>query len=125
MSVVDTAELFAREADHFAGNVDAVDLAEVTAHGAEQASGSAADFERRGAAGEARQLGFEHPDGGGRGGEELAVGLLAAAEGDVVVGVLAGALVPVGAHALQHVGVGHVYRILSRGGGDMGSFGSR
>ena len=42
------------------------------------------------------------------GGEELLLVLLAAPEGHVVIGVLAGAPVPVGAHALEHLGIVHL-----------------
>ena len=87
------------QADHFVGDVHAVDFAEVAAHRPHQAAGAAADFERRIAAAEALQLQFQALDDVGAGGEELLVVLFAAAEGDVVVGVFAGALVPVGAHA--------------------------
>ena len=46
----------------------------------------------------------------GRGGKELRIVLFAAAEGHVVVRILAGALIPVLAHAVEYVGVGHAYR---------------
>jgi hypothetical protein len=47
----------------------------------------------------------------GGGGEELRVILLKAAERHEVIGVLAGALVPILAHAVEQIGVGHVYPV--------------
>lgn len=56
-----------------------------------------------GRGGEAAELGAEGVEDVGGGGEKLLGGLLAAAEGDVVAGVLAGAAVPVGAHLVVDV----------------------
>jgi hypothetical protein len=42
------------------------------------------------------------------GGEELGFILLAAAEGYVVIGIFRGTLVPVGAHAVEYLGVVHL-----------------
>ena len=75
---------------------------------AHQAAGTAADFERGVAALEALQLRQQLLHGGRGGGEELVVGLLAAAEGHVVIGVFAGAPIPIGAHASEQVGFIHV-----------------
>ncbi len=74
----------------------------MAAERAHQAAGTAADFER-GVAGprsrfRSRSRSLHHV---GAGGEELLVVLLAAAEGDVIIGVFAGALVPIVAHALE------------------------
>lgn len=97
----------AREADHLVGYVDAVDLAEIAAEGAQEAARTAADLERGVAAGKALKIGDQPLDEVGGGGEELVVVLLAAAEGDVVIGVLGGALVPVRAHAVENSGIVH------------------
>ena len=55
-----------REGDHGVGDIDAVNLAEVPAHGTQQTAGSAADFERaallRGAVGKALQFAVEFAD---------------------------------------------------------------
>ncbi len=85
-----------------------MDFAELAAHGAHEAAGSAADFESaagggRCVGGEAAEFAFEIADEVGRGGEEFGVVLIAAAEGDVVIGVFARAIVPIGAHALAYV----------------------
>ena len=53
------------------------------------------------------QLELQGLDDIGAGGEELLVVLLAAAESDVIVGIFAGALVPIGAHAFQYFGIFH------------------
>lgn len=45
MGVRDAAQLVASERDHFVGDVDAVDLDEVTAHRPHQTAQSASDFE--------------------------------------------------------------------------------
>ena len=102
MRVGSVAQALAGQADHLVGDVHAVDLAEVAAQRPHQAARAAADFERaRRAPRQALQLRLPAPlTMSARGGEELLVILLAAAEGDVIIGVLAGALVPVGAHAL-------------------------
>ena len=105
MRVGNIAQLDARLRDHFIRYIDAVDFAEVAAHGTHQAARSAADFERAAhadgnARGQAFQLAFEIANNIGGGGEELAVVLFAAAKSDVVVRVFAGALVPLGAHAV-------------------------
>jgi hypothetical protein len=82
-----------------------VDLAEMAAHGTHEAAGSATDLEgaaagNRNLCGKALQLAFEVADDVGGRREEFAVVLVAAAEGHVVICVFAGALVPVGAHAV-------------------------
>ena len=105
MRVGRVAQTLARQPDHFIGYVHAVDLREVPAHGAHQAARTATDFERRASAREARQLRFQVANDVGASREKLFLVLLAAAEGDVVVGVFAGARVPVGAHPRQGLGV--------------------
>ena len=70
------AQALARQADHLVGNVDAVDLVEMAAHGAHQASGTAADFERGLARSQARQLALQVKHNAGSRGEELVVILL-------------------------------------------------
>ena len=107
-SIGRAGETFVREADHFVGNIDAVDLLEMAAERAHQAAGTAADFERGVAAGEAGQLRQQLLHGAGGGGEELFVGLLAAAEGHVIIGVLGGAPIPIGAHRIEQVRSIHV-----------------
>ncbi len=104
MRVGRVAQAFGRQPDHFIGNVHAVDLAEMAAHGAHQTARPATDFERRVAARQARQLRFQVAQDVGRGSEKLFVVLFAAAEGDVVIGVFAGASVPIGAHLRQGLG---------------------
>jgi hypothetical protein len=56
-------------------------------------------------------LGAQAAEYVGGGGEELGIVLIAAAEGDVVMRVFEGALVPVVAHAVEYVGVGHAYPV--------------
>ena len=88
------------QADHFVGDVHPVDLGEVAAQRPHQASRAAADFERRIPAAHAFQVPLQALHDVAGGGEKLLVVLLPAAESDVIVSVFAGALVPVGAHAL-------------------------
>ena len=45
MAAGGAAESLLGEADHFVGNIHAVDFAEVTAHGPQQAAGATTDFE--------------------------------------------------------------------------------
>ena len=99
MRVGRVAQPLPGQADHLVGDVHAVDFAEVAAHGTHQASGSAADFERRVPAAQAFQVQFQGLGNVAAGGEKLLVVLFPAAESDVIIGVFAGALVPVGAHA--------------------------
>ncbi len=73
-----------------------------------QASGATADFERGVAGAESLEVEFQALDQIVGGGKELFVVLFAPPEGDVIVGVFAGALVPIGAHALQYFGVIHL-----------------
>ncbi len=108
------AQFLAGQADHFVGDIDAMDLGEVRAERAHDAARPAADFEslqaaREGLAGGAQMAGFgaQAADDIGGGREELGVVLFAAAERDVIVRVLEGAGVPVVAHAVKHIGVGH------------------
>ena len=110
--VRDVAEAFARQANHFVRNIHAVNFAEVTAQRLHQAAGAAADFERPPAGGarcfETLQLSLDQPQHIGRGRQKRFFVLIAAAERDVIVGVLARALVPVLAHAFGDVqSVGH------------------
>jgi hypothetical protein len=104
--VGDVLEPLARQSDHFVGNIHAMNFGEVAAHGTHQASGTAADLQGLPCAAlsgrHAAQLGFQAVDYFRRGGVEIGVALLAAAEGDVVSGVLAGAGVPVIAHLVAH-----------------------
>ena len=97
-----------RQPDHFVRDIHAVDLGEVAAHGTHQAAWSASDFERRVAARQALQFPAERADHIGGGGEELLVVLIVPAERDIVVGVFARALIPIGAHAFEYLGIFHV-----------------
>ena len=99
------AQQFAGAEDHPVGNVDAVNFAEGGGQRAHEAAGAAADLERGGAAGQALEFGRQHLDHVAGGGEELVVVLLLAAEGDVVVGILGRAPVPIRAHLFQKLGV--------------------
>src|ERR1035437_8957460 len=94
------AQPLPRQADHFVRYVPPMDLAEVAAQRPHQASGAAADFERRLPAAHAFQVPLQALHNVAGGGEELLVVLLPAAESDVIVSVFAGTLIPVGAHAL-------------------------
>ena len=105
MRVGNIAQLDARLRDHFIRYIDAVNFAEVAAHGTHEAAGSAADF--KGAAhpdgnvrGQAFQLAFEIANNVGCGVEELSVILFAPAKSHVVVRVFAGAFIPLGSHAV-------------------------
>ena len=107
MRVGRVAQPLRGQADHFVGDVHPVDLAEVAAQGPHQASRAAADFERRIPAAHPFQVQFQALHNFAGRGEKLFVVLLAPAEGNIVVGVFAGALVPIGAHALQYFGIFH------------------
>src|SRR5205809_624124 len=80
VGIVDSGEALPGEADHFVGDVDAMDLVEVAAEGTHEAAGAAADLERGAARGQALEFGGQVLDDIGGSGEELLVALLAAAE---------------------------------------------
>src|SRR6476646_3289140 len=103
----DAAQPLSGEADHFVGYIDPVDLAEKPAEGAHQTAGSAADLEGGIASRQALEVPRKTLDEVRGRAEELLVILLAAAERDVVVGVLGGALVPVRAHSVENLGIFH------------------
>jgi hypothetical protein len=108
MRMGNVAQLHARLRDHLVGNVDAVDFAEMPAHRTHQTTRPAADLERpplcRGfLRRQPFQFAFQIANHivGRR--KELAVVLIPSSERDVIIRVLAGALVPVRAHALMNV----------------------
>ncbi len=86
------------------GNIHAVDQAEIPAHGAQQAAGTAANFKgtpfMRCGSGQAFQLADELADQVLRGGIELGIILIAPPERHVIMRVFACAFVPLGAHAV-------------------------
>ena len=88
---------------HLIGDIDAVDLFEMSAHGPQKPPGPASDFERTAFARHTLEFRFQSADHIGTGCEELFVVLFAAAEGYVVVGVFASALIPFGTHRLDHI----------------------
>jgi len=108
MRVRNIAQLHPRLRDHLVGNVDAMDFAEMPAHRTHQTPRPAADLERpplgRGfLRRQSLQFAFQiaHHIFGSR--KKLTVILIPSSERDVIIRVLAGALVPVGAHALVNV----------------------
>lgn len=108
VGVGNVPKLSSRLRDHFVGDIHSVDLAEPAAHGAHQASGSAADFERAACRGhdsrrETPDFAVEIANDIDGSGEKLGVILIATSEGDVVIGVFLGTLVPIGPHALAYV----------------------
>jgi hypothetical protein len=90
-----------------------VNLGEIRAERAHETSRPAADFERfqatRGR--QALDLAAQAAHHVGSGRQELRVVLLAAAERDVVIRILAGAFVPFLAHAVDNIGVGHAFPV--------------
>lgn len=111
VSVGDVGKAAAGAVHHFVADVDAVDLAKVNRHRTEQAAGPAADLQGPAAAGifaggEAAQFPLQGMDDFSGCGLKLVVLLLPPAEGDVVVGIFAGAGIPVLAHFFDDVGVG-------------------
>ena len=88
------------ERDHLVADIHAVDLGEVAAQRPQQPARAAADFERRVTPAEALQIQLQALGDVAARGKKLLVILLAAAEGYIVVGVFAGAVVPIRAHAL-------------------------
>src|SRR5450432_3812004 len=106
-----SAEVVFGAADHLVGDIDAVNLAEVAAERAQQASGSAADLERGGGLPKRGslplQLHLEGADLIGAGGEELFERLVLAPEGDIVIGVFLSAIVPIGTHGLENGFIRH------------------
>ena len=97
-----------------------MDFAKVLGHGAHEAAGSAANFECAAGArmrgGDALQLPLESCDDFDAGVLEFAIGLVTPAKGDVIIGIFAGAGVPVLAHALFDLyEIGHCLLILASG----------
>src|SRR5262249_51940414 len=73
-----------------------------------QAAGAAPDLQRRIPPTHPLQFQLEGLDDVGRSGEKLLVVLVAASERDVVIRVLTGSLIPIGAHLLQNLGIFHL-----------------
>ena len=99
-------ELFKRQLHHFVGHIHAVQLTEVSAHGAHQASRAAADFESPqrldgNMPGEPREFFFQlaYDPAGSR--EELLLRLSPPAERHIVSNVLLGTRIPIRAHLLE------------------------
>src|SRR5579871_1817367 len=90
-----------------------MDLAEVAAQRPQQTARAAADFERGVPALQAVELRLDVPHDLGSAGEKLLIVLAAARESGVVVRVFARALVPIGAHAVQKLGIVHPAVILA------------
>ena len=88
-----------------------MDLAKVPAHGPHQPARAAADLERLACSPVASRQAFEgllqSPHYVRCGREELVIALALPAERDVVIGVLPRALVPVVAHLLCNIVIGH------------------
>src|SRR5437016_1320807 len=93
-----------------------MNFSEIPAHGPHQTPRAAPDLQRspRAAIGrrKALQFRFQSVDYIRRRVEEFLVVLASATEGDVVVSVFHGALVPVGAHLLCEIGIGHSSRAI-------------
>jgi len=102
LGIRDIAQFLASQTDHLVGDVHAVNLDEVAAHGAHQPARPAADLQSLPAVpfgdGNPPQLGFQAVDHFGCGGEESGVVLITPPEGDIIARVLAGARIPVLAH---------------------------
>src|SRR5438046_1752581 len=102
MGIRRLAQAFLGELDHLIGDIDPVDLPEVLRQRPHQPSGATPDLERRVAPADALQVPDEAFDDVAGSREELLVVLFTAAEGDVVVCVFTGALVPIRAHAVEY-----------------------
>src|ERR1700681_1040741 len=93
-----------------------MNFSEIPAHGPHQSPGTAPDLQRSTGAAISRrktlQFRFQSVDYIRRRVEEFPIVLASAAEGDVVVSVFHGALVPVGAHLFYEIGIGHSSRAI-------------
>src|SRR5580698_5362527 len=93
------AQALARKCDHGVRYVDAVNLCEVAAQRTHESAWSATNFEGGVASRKPRQIHLQPANDVATSREKLGLVLPAAAECDIVIGVFAGALVPIGAHA--------------------------
>ena len=96
---------------HLIGDVYAMNLFEVLAHRPQKPPWPTSDFERTAFARHTFEFRFQSADYIGTGCEELFIVLFAAAEGDIVVGVFTGALVPFGTHRFDDIVGDDVYRL--------------
>src|SRR5271166_1380648 len=112
MRIGNVAQLLPGKRDHFVGDIDAVDLDKVPAHRTHQPARAASDLQRAPvptlSERHAAQLPLQTIDNLGRGGEKLGVVRLAAAEGNVMTGVLAGARVPILPDPGGNFGIAHI-----------------
>ena len=105
MGVGNIGQPLASQDNHFVGDIDAVDFAEVAAQRFHQTAGAASDFERSpspavGFGLQPLQLRFDGPQNVGGRGQKFRLILIPSSKGNVIVRVFPGALVPIGAHAL-------------------------